>query len=60
MVLLVQLGLGSVDEWHNLPVLSSHLEEVVSQKLLRGPALVNVHLTTLGHVILGASEMQKK
>ena len=52
MVLLVQLGLGSVDEWDNLPVLSSHLEEVMSQQLLRGPALVNVHLTTLGHVIL--------
>ena len=46
VVLLVQLGLGSINEWHNLPVLSSHLEEVVSQKLLRGPALVNVHLTT--------------
>ena len=44
VVLLVQLGLGSIDEWHNLPVLSGHLEEVMSQKLLRGPALVNVHL----------------
>ena len=44
VALLVQLGLGSIDEWDNLPVLSGHLEEVMSQKLLRGPALVNVHL----------------
>ena len=60
MVLLVQLGLGSIDEWHNLPVLSGHLEEIMIQKLLRGPALVNVHLTILGHVVFGASEMHKK
>ena len=44
VALLVQLGLGSIDEWDNLPVLSGHLEEVMIQKLLRRPALVNVHL----------------
>ena len=43
-VLLGQLGLGSIDERHDLPVFSGHLEEVVGQELLRGPALVNVHL----------------
>lgn len=52
VALLVQLGLGSIDEWHNLPVLSGHLEEVMSQKLLRGPALVNVHLQTVVQEVL--------
>jgi len=47
-----QLGLGSIDEWDNLPVLSGHLEEVMSQKLLCGPALVNVHLQTLVQEVL--------
>jgi len=47
-----QLGLGSIDEWDNLPVLSGHLEEVMSQKLLRGPALVNVHLQTIVQKVL--------
>lgn len=52
VVLLVQLGLGGVDERHNLPVLGGHLEEVVGQKLLRGPALVNVHLQALVQEVL--------
>lgn len=47
-----QLGLGSIDEWDNLPVLSGHLEEVMSQKLLCGPALVNVHLQTIVQKVL--------
>lgn len=47
-----QLGLGSIDEWDNLPVLSGHLKEVMSQKLLRGPALVNVHLQTIVQKVL--------
>ena len=58
MVLPVQLGLGSIDEWHNLPILGSHLEEVMIQKLLRGPALVNVHLKV--DILFWAAEMHKK
>ena len=54
VALLVQLGLGSIDEWDNLPVLSGHLEEIMIQKLLRGPALVNVHLRK-DFLILGES-----
>ena len=44
MVLLVQLLLGGVDQGDDFPALGGHLEEVVGQELLRGPALVNVHL----------------
>jgi len=51
-VLLGQLGLGSIDERHDLPVFSGHLEEVVGQELLRGPALVNVHLKALVQEVL--------